>query len=161
MGFRERIKKVYIGIDPGKSGAIAIIDGNQLVRGLYDCPGDEFLMAEIINEIVERYPLIKGAVERAQSMPQQGVKSMFTYGTNYGFWRGILAANKIPFILPTPQMWQKGVISKAEDKKPAISAAARMFPDADIIGPRGGAKDGRADALLIADYCRRQYSGLL
>jgi len=152
---------LFIGIDPGKTGAIAAISKRQEVTLLEDWPGDEFAAAEMIrnlkNQSLTPWQDCTAAIERAQSMPKQGVKSMFTYGTNYGIWRGILAALNIRFILPTPQAWQKGVLSKAEDKKPALAAARRMFPDADLVGPRGGGKHGRADALLIADWCRRQY----
>ena len=90
-------------------------------------------------------------------MPKQCVVSMFKFGMNYGIWKGMLASFEIPFIEITPKTWQKGVISKAQDKKPALAAAGRMFPTAELTGPRGGGKDGRADALLIADFCRRQF----
>jgi crossover junction endodeoxyribonuclease RuvC len=97
-----------------------------------------------------------GAIEYCHAMPKQGVTSMFKFGTNYGIWHGILAALQIPFYIARPAQWQKGVIKKAQDKKPAVAAAARIFPGAELHGPRGGAKDGRADALLIAYWCRRQ-----
>lgn len=157
---KEEQTRIFIGIDVGKAGAIAAINSFQKIILLADCPSDEFQMAVLVSRL-SGYDA-KGAIERAQSMPSQGVKSMFTYGTNYGYWMGIFAANKIPFLLPTPQAWQKGVISKAEDKKPALAAAGRMFPGAELYGPKGGGKDGRADALLIADWCRRQnLQGLL
>jgi len=89
-------------------------------------------------------------------MPKQGVASTFKFGTNYGIWRGILAAFEIPFYTVGVHQWQKGVIQKAQDKKPALAAASRLFPTAELYGPRGGGKDGRADALLIAHWCRRQ-----
>lgn len=157
----EILNRIYIGIDPGKTGAIAALDDNQKILLLKDWPEDEFGAVVLVMKIFDMaasdksLPLAKAAIERAQSMPKQGVRSMFTYGTNYGIWRGILAAFGVPFLLPTPQQWQKGVVSKAEDKKPALAAARRMFPGAELVGPRGGGKDGRADALLIADWCRR------
>ena len=159
------MSNLYIGIDPGKSGAIAVIDDNQNIILLRDWPDNEIAAANIIRNLIKEYPdhyagsygqSIKAAIERAQAMPKQGVRSMFVFGTNYGIWQGILAAFQIPFIIPTPQAWQKGVISKAKDKKPALAAASRMFPTAELYGPRGGGKDGRADALLIADFLRRR-----
>jgi len=158
------MSNVYIGIDPGKSGAVAVINNNQNILLLEDWPGNEIAAASIIRDLIKAYPdhhsgiyeySIKAAIERSQSMPGQGVRSMFVFGTNYGIWQGVLAAFQIPFIIPTPQAWQKGIISKAKDKKPALAAASRMFPLAELYGPRGGGKDGRADALLIADFCRR------
>ena len=70
----------------------------------------------------------------------------------------MLASFRLPFVEVAPRTWQKGVIAKAQDKKPSVAAAGRLFPNAPLFGPKGGAKDGRADALLIAYYCLRQYT---
>lgn len=150
---------LFVGIDPGASGAIAVIDSNREVILLQDWPGNEVVAASFLRDICEKKGSrnISAVIEKAHAMPKQGVKSMFSFGMNYGSWLGILASFEINFITITPKMWQKGVISKAQDKKPALAAAQRMFPTAKLTGPRGGRKDGRADALLIADFCRRQY----
>lgn len=168
---------VFIGIDPGQNGAIAAIDNNPNVMLLKDYPENEIAAARIVSDFLfelRRMQIgkiqIKAAIEKVHAMgrpgkpcpvckrrPAQGVTSTFKFGTNYGIWKGILAYAQISFLEPPPQTWQKGVISKAQDKKPALAAAARMFPEAELYGPRGGGKDGRADALLIADWCRRQY----
>ena len=161
---------VFIGIDPGATGAVAVIDKMQRIILLQDWPGDEVLASNIIRDLIDKYingniispfneisNVFKAALERVHSMPGQGVSSTFKFGTNYGIWRGILASFQIPFLNPTPQAWQKGVLKKAQDHFPKMAAAGRMFPRAVLTGPRGGHKDGRADALLIADYCRRMY----
>lgn len=162
MPFSNRKRKknsLFIGIDPGASGAIALIDEKQNIILLEDWPNSEILAANIIANISEykNNNDIFAAIEKAHSMPKQGVRSMFSFGQNYGIWKGILAANSISFREITPSTWQKGVISKAQDKKPSLAAASRIFPTAELYGPKGGAKDGRADALLIADWIRRQY----
>jgi crossover junction endodeoxyribonuclease RuvC len=169
-------KFFYIGIDPGQSGAIAVIDSQNNIIQLKDWPGDEIQAAKIVQAtkkvVREEKMNLVGAIEYCHAMPKQGVSSMFKFGTNYGIWMGvssmfkfgtnygiwmgILAALDIPFYVVTPAKWQKGVIKKAQDKKPALAAAARIFPKAELYGPRGGGKDGRADALLIAYWCKRQ-----
>jgi crossover junction endodeoxyribonuclease RuvC len=153
-------KFFYIGIDPGQSGAIAVIDSQNNIIQLKDWPGDEIQAAKIVQAtkkvVREEKMNLVGAIEYCHAMPKQGVSSMFKFGTNYGIWMGILAALDIPFYVVTPAKWQKGVIKKAQDKKPALAAAARIFPNAELYGPKGGGKDGRADALLIAYWCRRQ-----
>lgn len=155
------LKKVdlYIGIDPGANGAIAVIDPKQEIFMLQDWPGDETQAAKLMDKLFSKGTTgnLYAAIEKAQAMPKQGVVSMFKFGQNYGIWKGMLAAYGIPFREITPRTWQKGVISKAQDKKPAVAAAGRLFPTAELYGPRGGKKDGRADALLIADWMRRQY----
>ena len=151
-------RRLFIGIDPGQTGAIAMINETNIVIALKDWPGDEIQAAAVVREIVIKNTVgLNAAIEYVHAMPKQGVTSMFKFGTNYGVWRGILAAFAIPFFTVRPQQWQKEVVKKAEGKKAAVAAAGRMFPDAELYGPRGGAKDGRADALLIAHWCRRQY----
>lgn len=148
-----------MGIDPGKSGAIAVINSGGEIKYLFDWPGDEIQAAGIVRYISTNTAYLSASIEKVSAMPKQGVTSMFKFGTNYGIYKGILAALKIPFVEVRPQAWQKGVVSKKQDgKKANVAAAGRMFPSAELHGPRGGAKDGRADALLIADWCRRQYS---
>ena len=157
---KARASKVYMGIDPGQSGAVAVIYENQEIFMLADWPGDEIQAARMVKFLKKDVEpaIIVAALEKATAMPKQGVTSMFKFGTNYGIWKGILASFEISFIEITPRTWQKGVISKAQDKKPALAAAGRMFPKAVLVGPRGGGKDGRADSLLIADFIRRQHN---
>jgi len=150
------IQKIFMGIDPGKSGAVAVIDENCRPLEIYDCPVGEPEMAKVIKEIVEKYPqeeyIILGAVERVHAMPKQGVSSVFTFGKNFGNWTMALAYAEIPFLLPTPQAWQKGLMVKSNGSKKSKSfvAASRLFPTAELKGSKGGIKDGRCDALLIA-----------
>ncbi|MBU2685660.1 MAG: hypothetical protein KKF27_20655 [Gammaproteobacteria bacterium] len=150
---------LFIGIDPGKEGAIAVIDKIQQIHFLIDWPGDEIEAANTIRTIkdVRKDCHFKAALEKVHSMPKQGVSSSFKFGTNFGIWKGILASFQISFIEPTPQIWQKGVVKKAQDETPKLAAARRIWPNAELMGPKGGIKDGRCDALLIADWCRRQY----
>jgi len=84
----------YIGIDPGQSGAIAVIDGTCEIIHLSDWPGDEVEAAKLIREITKEISHcdIKAVIEKATAMPKQGVSSTFKFGTNYGIWKGILAS---------------------------------------------------------------------
>lgn len=151
---------LFIGIDPGQAGAIAAIDNNMNIFLLEDWPGDEVQAAKIVNTVKLHTDInklsIHAAIEKVSAMPKQGVTSMFKFGANYGIWKGILAAKGIPFQEVSPQAWQKGIVSKARDKSPSIATAGRLFPKAELFGPRGGKKDGRSDALLIAYFCMMQ-----
>lgn len=142
----------YIGIDPGQTGAVAVLhpDGYEV----WDWPGDEVAAAERVRYIHNRYQVRLAAIEQVSAMPGQGVSSMFKFGANFGAWKGILAALAIPFRTVRPQEWQKGLVPKKEGTvKPSLTVARRMFPLAEL----GRQKDhGRADALLIAEWARRQ-----
>ncbi len=144
--------KSYIGIDPGQTGAIAVIhpDGYEV----YDWPGDEVLAAEIVGSLCTRFRIALAAVEQVNAMPKQGVVSQFKFGANFGAWKGILASFRIPFRTVRPQEWQKGIVPKNDGaEKPSLAVARRMFPAAELLRKKD---HGRADALLIADWARRQ-----
>lgn len=167
---------LYLGIDPGKTGAVALIDSVGKVLELYDCPVGESEMSKVVKQILKKYPkeeyTIFGALERVGAIPAMGKvcsvckqrkgtssSANFTFGQNHGAWRGILSYAEIPFHEPTPKMWQKGLTIKRDGgnkKQGKFAVASKIFPTAELSGPRGGIKDGRCDALLIADWRRRQ-----
>lgn len=147
-------ERAWIGIDPGKSGAIALIhrDGELVL----DWPGDPASAADVLTTWRMEYRIELAALERVHAMPGQGVKSMFTFGQNFGQWEGILAALGIPHLQPGPQEWQKGLV-KASDgqdtKARALTVARRLFPDVDLSRKKD---HGKADALLLAWWARSQ-----
>lgn len=143
--------KEYIGIDPGKSGAMAIINGKKITT----VPFDEEAYADALARVDEKNAF--AVVERVNAMPGQGVTSMFSFGTNYGFIQGLLMANRIPYELVIPQKWKKefGVTS---DKNTSIAVAQRLFPDVSLLRTDKCKKpdDGVAESLLMAEFARRK-----
>ena len=99
------------------------------------------------------------ALEKIHSMPGQGVRSMFSMGEGYGLWKGIIMTLGDPMILVTPQAWKKVMMQgMGKEKDASVLRASELFPHiADqLVTPRGRKLNGRADALLIAHWCRRQ-----
>jgi len=144
----------FIGIDPGKSGAVALLTEGEAVA--IDWPGDPGAAATLLAIWARRYDIRLAALERVSARPGQGVVSMFSFGQNYGAWMGILAAMRIPYILPTPKQWQAGVVDRkagSDPKARSLAAARRLFPEADLSRKKD---HGRADALLLAWYARRE-----
>ena len=141
---------LIIGIDPGASGGIAF---NWLGSSFaYKMPETEAdVKALLISEIKGEEAFVY--MEEVHSMPKQGVKSTFTFGTNYGFLRGLLAGLDIPREFVTPNTWQKAMrcLSKG-DKNITKKRAQELFPKLSII-------HATADALLIAEYGRRLRAG--
>jgi crossover junction endodeoxyribonuclease RuvC len=92
-------------------------------------------------------------------MPKQGVSSSFKFGMSFGKALGILETLQVPYDLVTPHKWQKEVFdsaSKQDTKAMALDRARRLFPE--LTGSLRRKKDhNRADALLIAEYCRRTH----
>ncbi len=140
---------IYIGIDPGKNGALAIIYGDVITLRTFD---EQEYIASL--SAVSRNAFC--VLERVGAMPGQGVTSMFNFGKNYGFIQGLLAAYFIPFELVTPQKWKK-TFGVTGDKNSSISVCKRLFPDVDLRRTEKCKKDhdGKAEALLLAEYARR------
>ncbi len=161
--------KVFIGIDPGKDGAMAIL-------GYRDTPIlVPFGESEYADELRRLDPLrsvetgaeclaVHGAipgeafcvVEHVSAMPGQGVTSCFSFGQNFGFILGLLRAFRISYQLVRPQKWKKE-FSCTSDKNTSIAVAQRMFPGVDLRRTPRCTKphDGICEALLMAEYARR------
>lgn len=88
-------------------------------------------------------------IENVHSFPGQGVASSFKFGRNYGLLLGSLYSSGCPFETVSPQKWQKalGCLTHG-DKNISKSMAQRLFQDIKVT-------HAIADALLIAEYCRR------
>jgi len=141
---------VYLGIDPGASGAIAALDPSGDVWGTIknsETPAD---IADWLAGQVHGKKAI-GVIEKVHAMPKQGVSSTFKFGTSYGFLLGLLVANKVEFMEVTPQRWQAdmGCLSGG-DKNRTKKAAQSRFPHLRIT-------HAIADALLLSDFCRMSH----
>lgn len=143
---------IYIGIDPGKNGAMAIIDGDA-IRLVPFSDGEYIRQLFILHHNREEAFC---ALERVGAMPGQGVTSMFNFGRNYGFIQGLLSAHCIPYELVTPQKWKKA-LGVTGDKNSSIAVCKRLFPGVSLKRTERCAKehDGMAEALLLAEYARR------
>lgn len=154
---------IYIGIDPGKSGALAVIraDGTVSVD-----PFDEIVYRDRLGEVgyVLEYETDVGAVcalEKVGARPMQGVSSTFEFGRNAGYIEGLLVAYGIPYNLVTPQRWKKEFALLKRDKDASIAEARRLFPKVSLLPTERSRKenDGMAEALLLAEFARRCYRG--
>jgi crossover junction endodeoxyribonuclease RuvC len=139
--------KVFIGIDPGLSGGIAIIEEGS-IRAV-NMPDTERDVWDLIHSLPRLYSM--AMIEKVHSMKGNGVASSFKFGMGYGALRMALVASGIPFEDVTPQKWQKalGCLSGG-DKNVTKQRAQSLFPQLKITHKT-------ADSLLIAEYARRTY----
>lgn len=157
---------MYIGIDPGATGAMCvIIDNVPMIFDFGNSAGLKFLRR--VSENHGLYGPVSALIERVHAMPHQGVSSMFKFGANFGQWIGRLEALLVPYDFVTPKSWQKKMFGAApklyhtkggrkalDNKAMSLSTARRLFPQCQALLSRK--KDhNRADALLIAEYNRR------
>jgi crossover junction endodeoxyribonuclease RuvC len=152
-----------LGIDPGLSGALAIVRGHQLLA-VHDLPAEPIggtgtvkrrLAAAELAELLWRNTWagagsLVAVVERVNAMPGQGVASVFSLGDTAGCLRGVLQAAGIRIEYVTPASWKKALRVPA-DKGGARAVALAQWPEQADTFSR--ARDhNRAEAALIALY---------
>lgn len=159
---------IYVGIDPGLSGGIAIIDSDAMTSKVMKMPAGKNYPEPllVVNELSRL--LYEGtfcvAIEQTQTRPGQGIAASHNYGIGFGVLVGCLYAMKpVEFRMVRPQVWQKDVWGRygahGEDtKQRTYQAMLRAHPDraADLTTVRGKLLDGNSDALGIATWIRDQ-----
>jgi crossover junction endodeoxyribonuclease RuvC len=147
--------KAYVGIDPGASGAMAVLPEDDIPL-VQDWPGDPGAAADILRSWATEYHIQLAALESVHAMPKQGVSSTFRFGVNFGAWQGILSALGLAYLMPRPTEWQKGLVRKSDGPDPkarSLAVARRLFPEAELSRKKDS---GRSDALLLAWWAKQQ-----
>tara|TARA_B110000438_G_scaffold45775_1_gene45900 strand:+ start:341 stop:820 length:480 start_codon:yes stop_codon:yes gene_type:complete len=152
---------IIIGVDPGISGAISIIENKKILE-VYDTPTmiegkknkRQINGAQVSNIIKERLNDNKEVVvvvENVNAMPGQGVTSMFNFGQSFGVIKGICAALSLPIYFVRPTKWKKHFNLIKTNKDASRTKVIEAYPE--ISNKLHRKKDSnRADAILIALY---------
>lgn len=153
-----------VGIDPGKTGAIAVIDNTGTdVWQIHDMPyeGGEVVgiwLAEMLNNLIDPredpHTQVTAWIEKVAAYPGQGVSSVFQFGQGYGTILGVCATLGVRTHRVTPAVWKRSM-GVTKDKGTSRRLAAELWP-AWSDHYRRVKDDGRAEACLIAEYGRRQ-----
>ena len=163
---------IYLGIDPGLSGALAVlhirehglpiqldvfdmpilaIEVNGKVKRRVDLPGlSWYLETPSLIKANRRETIALAVCENPNSMPEQGTVSAFNFGYTCGATHGILAALGIPHRLVRPAAWKRAMGLTA-DKDATRYIASQRFPAFSHLWARKK-DDGRAEAALLALY---------
>lgn len=157
----------HVGIDPGMKGGLACIFGpdveavimpthNKEEAKVWGSPIDFHAVFLTLQGWQRRFPGLRATVERAQSMPKQGIVSAFNYGAGYGGLLCVLQALTIEYKLVRPTVWKKELLGPESTvgKQGAIAFALEEFPALDLRRtPRCTTDhDGMADAVCLAAY---------
>ena len=149
---------IYIGIDPGFSGAIAFYAPKENIVSIYDMPVYQNAKGKTEINLYELHEILEpetdephmAIIEQVAAMRGQGVTSMFRFGQSYGATQMAVAAHKIPMQFVTPAKW-KSYLGLSRDKGVSRSLATQRFPkQADLF--KRVKDDGRAEAALLALY---------
>jgi len=139
--------KLYLGLDPGKGGAVAF-NPEEGQSWAIKMPENDAELLEELRACAREYDCF-AMLEQVASRPGQGVCSVFTFGEGYGKLQMALLACGIPFERVTPGKWQKalGCLTKG-DKNVSKKRASELFPHIKIT-------HYNSDALLISEYNKR------
>lgn len=170
--------KCYMAIDPGSKGFIVTqCNGEFSFYSIED--NDLYQLSEIMAKIRNTYSNLVCVIEDVHSVFGSSAKSTFNFGFNKGYLIGLLAANKIPYVLVQPKTWQREIwtnpdmvvnykkvtikdkeITKKEvdTKNTSINAAKRLFPHIDFRKSERckNLDDNKVDATLMSEYARRK-----
>ena len=117
------------------------------------------LYIKALNDLIALYKKedIVIGLELVHSMKGNGVRSMFTFGENFGWIQGVLDTLELKYELIRPQEWKKHFGLIGSDKKQSCVKALELEPTLECKGKRGGLKDGICDAYMIARYLKDKY----
>ena len=150
-----------IGIDPGLSGAIAILEDNKVLN-IFDMPvmaegkknKRQLNSAQLVNIIRENTvpeDEIVVIVEQVNAMPGQGVTSMFNFGQTFGAIKGVCAALNLPIFFVRPSKWKKYFELINASKDSSRTKVIEMYPL--LSNQLSKKKDvNKSDAILIARF---------
>lgn len=176
---------LYVGIDPGNEGFIAVLDAEgrhkathemPVIEGekkvLPDVPAIKRILSDLAGEdditvFVESQTARPAIFTNSEGNLQRGQGSASIFST--GRWQGVLEgvlSGTYPVEFQTPGTWQKVMHEGAtgnDTKAKSIQVAGRLFPLVDLRKNTRCRKphDGKADALLMAEWLRRKHLGLL
>lgn len=151
-----------IGIDPGLSGAIALLRNGEYVE-VWDMPtmgrgsgNKQQINAAEVGKLLRGCPPCTAYVELVGAMPGQGVSSTFNFGKAAGAVLGALGALQFPVVEVTPVRWKRAFDLVGKEKGMARTVAQQLMPTAPLSLKK---HCGRADALLLALYGHRLREG--
>ena len=127
-----------IGIDPGLSGAIAILVDNK-VLDIFEMPVmsegkknkrqlNSALLVKLLKDNILENEEVSVVVEQVNAMPGQGVTSMFNFGQTFGAIKGVCAALELPIFFVRPSKWKKHFELINSSKDSSRTKAIEMYP---------------------------------
>jgi hypothetical protein len=150
-------KNYYMGADPGKTGAVGIIDEDKNLITIIDCPVNKIThqieIDKFYNSIKPYIGKIKYCVlEKAQCMPHDAKTRAFSYGITYGIFKALLTICGFNPIEVYPKAWKK-FFRLGADKNLSINKAIKDIKGAAPLLARK--KDhNRAESVLLSMFAQ-------
>lgn len=148
--------EAMIGIDPGLTGALALLTTQGKLLDAADMPNDNNgrvtipLAVAVLHDWCERFEVVGAVVEHVGSMPGQGVSTTFKFGRATGVAETLPLLFSLPVHLITPSVWKRH-LGLTSDKDSSRQLAIRIWPEmATETFKLKGKGQARADAALLA-----------
>ena len=150
-----------IGIDPGLSGGIAVLENNKVLN-IFDMPVmpegkknkrqlNSAQLVSLMRDNIKSNEEVAVIVEQVNAMPGQGVTSMFNFGQTFGAIKGVCAALELPIFFVRPTKWKKYFELLNSSKDASRTKAIEMYPS--LSNQLSKKKDvNKSDAILIARF---------
>ena len=148
-----------LGIDPGKSGGLAVVTRTELVDGIrmpiIRVGQKDAVDGRALWRWLEGHAIDAVVIEAVHAMPRQGVTSSFQFGRMLGGVEAVVMALGAPVHYVSPAKWKRAM-GLSSDKADSISAAKLRFgrPADDLLTHKN--RDGIAEAALIGAYWLEQ-----
>lgn len=153
------MKKVFIGIDPGEKGGIAVLDKGSNVLDIVKMPVTPQDILQYISEWKDNdeYVVHCALEDVGKGMPGQSSVATAKLARHCGHLEMVLLAKEVKTVYVTPKKWQKEYqlgsskgYTKTQWKNKLKAKAQQLFPE---LGKK--VTLAVSDALLIAEYCKR------
>lgn len=161
---------IFIGIDPGKLGAIVALDETGKVLLAEMCPligteVDDAGMWQLVARVdaMDDAGQVIAGLEKGQVRPGEANRASFSFGMNIGLWRMALTGHQSGWRFINAKRWQDLTFQgetrpkdKKERKEMIARLAIRRWPELyEILKIK--ARQGMADAVWIAEHVRLEH----
>ena len=122
-----------VGIDPGASGALALLVDGELTD-VIDMPSiDKRVTVPVVTEWFRDWQHSVGRIDRVvienvHAMPKQGVSSVFNFGRALGAVEAVPQSLGLVCTYATPSVWKKSMGLQGKDKAASRQLATDLFP---------------------------------
>ena len=148
---------LFLGVDVGAAGGIAVIDAKGCAVLTSKMPETDEDILSVFRHAVGLAHVVgapeaggcRAVLEKVHASPQMGVVSAFSFGGSYRAARMAMVAAAVAFDEVTPFKWQRRLeCVSGGDKNVTKARAQQLFPGVKVT-------HALADALLLAEFCRR------
>jgi hypothetical protein len=138
-----------LGIDPGKTGAMALICGKHLeIHDFKNTLASQKVLSVLKGKFSIKFCILEKVWLRAD---ERDVKKAETLIRNAQMWEDLLTLNGIDYEKYAPDTWRKGLVPAAGSKERMTQKAIQLFP----LYEKEFYRHDRAEAALMAYRAQR------